>query len=144
MRALTLSGSLLAVLVLAGTAAHAEGGCVIEDAAKAALDRQVKSIEAAQTDVGSFFSGANSCINANLLKIIDFSTVIPDLAGLIASLPQKAMEKLLQDAVEKVCEVANEQIGDVVGNINSSMTSWRSGLSGEISGIISDGSISIP
>jgi phage-related minor tail protein len=132
------------VSLLAAGAAHAESGCVIEQAAQAALDRQVKAIEAAQTDVGSFFSGSNSCINSNLLQMIDFSNVIPDLAGLVSSLGTEAINNMLNSAIAQACEVANEQIADVTGNLNSSLTSWNSNLSDEIGSIISDGQISLP
>lgn len=131
-----------AFVVVAGTASAQD--CIIQDAAQAALDRQVKAIEAAQTDVSSFFQGPNSCINGDLLNMIDFSFAIPDLAGLLANLGTNAIDNLLQAGIQKACDVANEQIEDVVGNINGSMEEWQSGLSTEVAQIISDGQIVIP
>lgn len=118
-------------------------GCVVEQAAQAALDRQIRSIEAAQTDVGSFFRGANSCINSDLLNVIDFSTMIPDLSGLVANLGRDAVNNLLNQALQNACDIANEQINDVTGNLNSSMATWNTGLSDQIRNIISDGQIRV-
>lgn len=142
-RAIALSfGSMLASVSLAvPAAAQSGGGCVVEQAAQAALDRQIKSIEAAQTDVSSFFKGENSCINGDLLNMIDFSHAIPDLSGLVASLGQDAVNQLLNQAVQKACDIANEQIEDVTGNLNTSLASWDSGLSDQIRDIISDGQV---
>lgn len=131
-----------AFVVAAGTASAQD--CIIQDAAQAALDRQVKAIESAQTDVSSFFQGPNSCISGDLLNMIDFSFAIPDLAGLLANLGTGAIDNLLQAGIQKACDVVNEQIEDVVGDINGSMEEWQSGLSTEVAQIISDGQIVIP
>ena len=136
-------GILTALFLCSATAAAAQD-CVIEAAGQAALDRQVKAIEAAQTDVASFFKGPNSCINGDLLNMIDFSNAIPDLAGLFANLQTVAVDQLLQQGLQKVCDVVNEQIEGVVGDLNSSMTDWQSALPTEVSQIISDGQIAIP
>ena len=135
-------GILVALFTVSATAVAAQD-CVIEAAGQAALDRQVKAIEAAQTDVASFFRGPNSCINADLLNRIDFSNAIPDLAGLFANLQTGAVDQLLQQGLRKVCEVVNEQVEGVVGDLNSSMTDWQSALPTEVSQIISDGQIAI-
>lgn len=130
-------------MVSVANAQTAGGGCVVEQAAQAALDRQIRSIEAAQTDVASFFQGENSCINSNLLNVIDFSRAIPDLSGLVANLGQDVVNNLLNEAVQKACDIANDQIGDVTNNLNTSLVDWNSGLSTEIRGIISDGQIRV-
>ena len=142
-RAFALSvGSLLVSASFAvPAAAQSGGGCVVEQAAQAALDRQIKSIEAAQTDVSSFFQGQNSCINGNLLNMIDFSRFMQDPTGLIASLGQDQVNQLLNQAVQKACDIANEQIQDVTGNLNTSLASWDSGLDEQIRNIISDGQV---
>lgn len=136
-------GVVAAVFIGSASAAFAQD-CIIQDAAQAALDRQIKAIEAAQTDVSSFFTGPNSCINGNLLNMIDFSNAIPDLAGLIGNLQTVAVDQLLQQGLQKACDVINEQIEGVTGDLNSSMSSWQSALPTEVSQIISDGQIAIP
>ena len=130
-----------ALVLLAGTAS---AQCIIQEAATAALDRQVQAIEAAQTDVSSFFQGPNSCINGDLLNMIDFSVAIPDLAGLISSLGTNAIDGLLQAGMQKACDVVNEQIDGVVGDLNGTIQDWNTGLSTEVSQILSDGQIAIP
>lgn len=139
-------GSLLvcASLALPAIAQSTGGGCVVEQAAQAALDRQIKAIEAAQTDVSSFFKGENSCINGDLLNMIDFSRFIQDPLNMLSQIGNLNMDQLLNQAVQKACEVANEQIADVTGNLNSSFADWDSGLSDQIRDIISDGQVSIP
>ncbi|WP_299592526.1 hypothetical protein [uncultured Tateyamaria sp.] len=135
---------MFSVLAASGVnAQHSGAGCVVEQAAEAALDRQIRSIEAAQTDVASFFRGNNSCINSNLLNVIDFSTAIPDLAGLVSSLGQDAVNNMLNNAVQQACEIANEQISGVTGELNTTLSAWDSGLDDQIRGIISDGQIRI-
>lgn len=126
-------------------AAHAQssGGCVVEQAAQAALDRQIRSIEAAQTDVSSFFQGENSCINGNLLNMIDFSPSISSLSGIGMNIGQQAINTMLEQAMQQACNVANDQIQDVTGNLNTSLASWDSGLSDEIRGIISNGQVRV-
>lgn len=139
--------SLSALLISASLAlpanAQSAGGCVVEQAAQAALDRQIKSIEAAQTDVSSFFQGQNSCINGDLLNIIDFSQFMQDPTGLVSSLGQNQVNQLLNQAVKKACDIANEQIQDVTGNLNTSLASWNSGLDDQIRSIISDGQVRV-
>lgn len=139
-------GSLLvcASLALPAFAQANGGGCVVEQAAQAALDRQIKAIEAAQTDVSSFFKGENSCINADLLNMIDFSQFIQDPLNMLSQIGNLNMDQLLNQAVQKACEVANEQIADVTGNLNSSFADWDSGLDDQIKDIISDGQVRIP
>lgn len=53
------------------------------------------------------------------------------------------VNNLLNEAVQKACDIANEQIGDVTNNLNTSLVDWNSGLSDEIRGIISDGQIRV-
>ena len=133
-----------AVVILGCVSVATAQDCIIQDAAQAALDRQVKAIEAAQTDVSSFFQGPNSCINGDLLNMIDFSNAIPDLAGLIGNLQTVAVDQLLQQGLQKACDVVNEQIAGVVGDLNISNANWQSALPTEVSQIISDGQIVIP
>ena len=113
-------------------------------AMKDEVDRQVQAIEAAQTDVSSVFQGPNSCINGDLRNMIDFSNAIPDLAGLIGNLQTVAVDQLLQQGLQKACDVVNEQIAGVVGDLNISNANWQSALPTEVSQIISDGQIVIP
>lgn len=143
-RAVALVSVIVSVCAVQSVNAQGAGtgaGCVVEQAAQAALDRQIRSIEAAQTDVSSFFRGENSCINGNLLNIIDFSRFMADPAGLIGSLGQDQVNNLLNQAVQKACDVANEQIADVTGNINTTLVGWDHGLDDEIRSIISNGQI---
>lgn len=135
---------IVAVMFLGCATAASAQDCIIQDAAQAALDRQVQAIEAAQTDVASFFQGPNSCISGDLLNMIDFSNAIPDLAGLIGSLQTGLVDQLLQQGLQKACDVVNEQIEGVVGDLNGSMANWQSALPTEVSQIISDGQIVIP
>lgn len=139
--ALSLGSMLFSASFAIPAAAQSGGGCVVEQAAQAALDRQISSIEAAQTDVSSFFSGQSSCINGNLLNMIDFSGFMADPTNLMQSVGQNQVNQLLNQAVQKACDVANEQIQDVTGNLNTSLASWDSGLDDQIRNIISDGQV---
>lgn len=132
----------IAVAILAavmGAPAMAQEGCLISEAADAALDRQISAIEATQTDVASFFTGPNSCINQDLLQMIDFSVDMPDPANLLRTLQTGMYDQLLSQAQQKFCDVMNEQIDGAVGNLDATMVNWESGLSDEIRGIITDG-----
>ena len=73
--------------------------------------------------------------------MIDFSRFMQDPTGLIASLGQDQVNQLLNQAVQKACDIANEQIQDVTGNLNTSLASWDSGLDDQIRNIISDGQV---
>lgn len=141
--ALSLSSMLVSIGLTASALAQSSGGCVVEQAARAALDRQIKSIEAAQTDVSSFFQGKNSCINSNLLDIakFDFSKFMVDPFNLVQQIGQQQVNQLLNQAVQKACDIANEQIQNVTGKLNTSLSSWNSGLDDQIRNIISDGQV---
>lgn len=120
-----------------------EPDCIVQEAAQAALNRQVELIEAAKVDVSDFFTGESSCINNNLLNTIDFSVMIPDLAALINDGVIDAARGLMQDARNQVCEAINDQVADVVGDINGTLNVFETSLSEPLDGILSNGRTNI-
>lgn len=135
-RGLVLAGGVVVSLALgAGSEAQA-ATCGVEQAANAALQRRLAVIDAAKVNPSEFFTGANSCIDANLLKSFDLSAMIPDLAGFLSGGIQNIAQQAINAAKQKACEVLNEQINGVIGKINDTTSSFNSGLSGELSGIL--------
>jgi len=61
------------------------GGCLVTEAAQAALDQQIAIIKASATDIESIFSGANSRISPGPLNGFDLSGMITDPLSLLKS-----------------------------------------------------------
>lgn len=139
---ITLIASTFA-LALTATAPSAyaatQGGasCGVEAAADAALQQQIALIDAAKVNVPDFFSGANSCINSNLLQSFNLSNMIPDLAGFMQGGIQDITNNLLSQAKQQVCKLLDQQLEktigkmkEAVGNVNSSVGSELASLLG--------------
>lgn len=108
--------------------AEAANQCIVQDAADAAVQRQIALIDAAKVDPASFFAGPNSCINADLLKQFDLSNLIPDLAGWLTSAVTDAISNAITAAQQQVCNVMNEQLQNAVSAINSQMSAFQGTL----------------
>lgn len=113
-----------------GFSQETQGGanCEIEAAADAALQQQIALIDAAKVNVPDFFSGSNSCINENLLKSFDLSSMIPDLAGFMQGGAQNIAQDLINQAKHQVCKVLNDQLEktilkmrQAVGHVNDNV-----------------------
>jgi len=133
----------LGCLALAGTApvpAAAQSTstqqCGIQQAADLAVQRQLTLIDAAKTNTSEFFSGANSCIANELLSSIDLSTLIPDLSGFLTSAATTTITKLIDAAKKKVCDIVNQQINNVIGQINNKLYQFQSSITGDLSSLI--------
>lgn len=92
--------------------------CAVQQAANEALKRRLAIIDAAKVNPSDFFSGNNSCISNDLLKSLDMSNLIPDLAGFMQNGFQSAAQNILNQAKQKACETLNDQMDKVIGNIN--------------------------
>jgi len=130
-------------LILSGISgdayAQSAGGCIINQAAQAALDRQKKLIQEVSVDVGEIFNGSNSCISPDLLSVPDLSSLISDPLGLLTGAITSAIDDALNNARSQVCEAINSRINGVIGDVNSQMSSFNSGLSSELQDILSSG-----
>jgi len=92
--------------------------CAVQQAANEALKRRLAIIDAAKVNPSDFFSGNNSCISNDLLKSLDMSNLIPDLAGFMQNGFQSSAQNILNQAKQKACETLNDQMDKVIGNIN--------------------------
>lgn len=129
--ALLISGLALAALagpVRAQTSTPSAGNCIVQQAANAAVQRQIALIDAAKVNPSSFFNGANSCVAANLLQSINLSNLIPDLSGFLTSAAQGIINGVIDAAKRQVCQILDQQLYETIGSINSSMMSYQSGL----------------
>lgn len=114
-------------------------GCLVEEAAQAALQRELALIEELAANPEDSFSGPNSCINADIFSSLDLSMLIPDLAGMLTSFSTDAITGIIQGAQTQACRAINDAMGDAIGGASGRMTSFQSGLSGELQGILDNG-----
>lgn len=117
----------------------ASAQCIVDDAAQAALDRQVEIITASAVDVESIFTGPNSCINPDLLNSFDLSNLIIDPLGLITGAVTDAINNAINDAKAQVCAAINDQINGTIGEVNGAITASNSLLSTDLQGILQNG-----
>lgn len=122
--------------MLAGASA---AQCVVEDAAQAALDRELALIEALAVDPADSFRGPDSCINMDVLTSMDLSTLIPDLSGLLTSFSFEALNTIIADAQAQVCRQIQDAIDDTIGEATSAVTNFNSGLTSELENVLSNG-----
>lgn len=133
--ALMVAGALW--LGASGQEAQAQaGGCMVQQAADAAVQRQIAMIDAAKVNPSEFFSGANSCIAPALLQRIDLSNFIPSAANFLSSGVESMIGNLIQQAQQKICEALNSQLQQLVGKLNSVGGSFQSQLPGELASIL--------
>ena len=114
-------------------------GCLVEEAAQAALERELALIEELAADPEDSFSGPQSCINGDIFSSLDLSMLIPDLAGMLSSFSTDAITGIIQDAQAQACRAINDAMEDAIGGASDRMTSFSSGLSGELQGILDNG-----
>lgn len=117
----------------------AGGGCLVEEAAKAALERELALIEELAADPEDSFSGPQSCINSDIFSSLDLSMLIPDLAGMLSSFSTDAITGIIQDAQAQACRAINDAMSDAIGSATDRMSSFSSGLSSELQGILDNG-----
>lgn len=130
-------GYLSLTMCVWGVTASAQ--CIVDEAAQAALDRQVEIITASAVDVESIFTGPNSCINPDLLNSFDLSNLIIDPLSLVTGAVTDAINNAINDAKAQVCAAINDQINGAIGNVNGAITAHSSTLSTELDGILQNG-----
>jgi hypothetical protein len=128
--------ALCSALALAGTA---NAQCLVQDAAQAALERELELIEALATDPAESFRGPDSCVNMDLLTSFDLSTLIPDLSGLLTSFSFDALNGIIADAQAQVCRQIQDAIDGAIGDATSAVTNFNSGLTDELNGVLTNG-----
>ena len=128
----------LAFAVASSPAASAEG-CLVEEAAKAALEREIELIKATATNVDDTFNGPEGCISSDIFKDFDLSSFIPDLSGMLSNLSTSMITDAINSAKAKICKKINDQIKDTVGNATGAMSDFSSGLSDELKGVLDNG-----
>ena len=139
---LKVAKSFILALTISSTASGVsaqESGCLVEQAAQAALQREIELIKATATDVESTFNGPNGCIDSAIFDDFDLSMAIPDLAGLLSSISTDFIQNAINSAKSKVCRQINDQITDVVGSARDATSTFNSGLSDELRGILDNG-----
>ncbi|MBZ6078928.1 hypothetical protein [Microvirga puerhi] len=130
----------------AAQSSQQSSGCSIQQASDAALQQQIALIDAAKVNVPEFFTGANSCINPNLFKSFDLSSLIPDAAGFLQGGLAGTAENLLNQAKTQLCGVLNEQMNKLLGRLRSTITDFSSSIGSELSSILggSTGGLQLP
>lgn len=138
---MTILATALAVASATGALAQSASGsgCLVEEAAQAALQRELEMIEAAAADPEDSFSGPDSCINADIFQSLDLSMLIPDLSGFLSSFSTASISNIIQQAQQQACRAAQDAINDAVGGVTDSMSSFNSSLSDQLSGILDNG-----
>jgi hypothetical protein len=126
-----------AVLDASPASAQAGGsGCGITEAADAAIQRQIALLDAAKVDSSEFFNGANSCLGSNLLDSLDLSNLIPTSFDFLGGAADQLINGLIQRAQQQVCQVLNDQLQKVVGNINNNMFQFESVMGGQMNELL--------
>lgn len=113
--------------------------CMVEQAAQAALDREIKLIEALATDVESVFNGPQGCIDGSIFQEFDLSGLIPDLTGMLTSVATDMVSGAIASARDKVCQTINTKITDAVGSAQGTINQFSSGLTDELRGVLDNG-----
>lgn len=125
------------LFVLAAHAAQAQ--CIVDDAAQAALDRQVEIIKSSAVDVEDIFTGPSSCINPDLLNSFDLSNLIIDPLSLVTGAVTDAINNAINDAKSQICQAIQGTIDDTVGSVNTAISDHSSTLTSELDGILQNG-----
>lgn len=127
------------VLVFAALGVPAQAQCLVEDAAQAALDRELELIEALAVDPAESFRGPDACVNMDLLTSFDLSTLIPDLSGLLTSFSFDVVNGIIADAQSQVCREIQDAIDGSIGEATAAVTAFDSELTGELSAVLTNG-----
>ena len=126
------------LFVASGSASLAQD-CLVEEAAQAALERELELIRELAADPEDSFSGPSSCIAADIFNSFDLSNAIPDLAGFVTSLPTEAIAAAIDGAKEKACQAIEDTVTSSIGGARDRMGVFDSSLSDELSGILDNG-----
>jgi len=129
----------LGILASTAVSAYAQTNCRVEQAAQAALEREIELIKALATDPKDSFRGPESCISGDILSSFDLSNAIPDLAGMMQSLSMDAINNAIQSAQQQVCRQINEAVSGAIGKAQVAISNFNSNLTGELDGILSNG-----
>lgn len=129
----------IAVLATVALAGPLQAQCLVQDAAQAALQRELEIIEAMAVDPAESFKGPDSCVNMDVLNSLDLSNLIPDLSGLLTSFSMDAINGIISDAQSQVCREIQTAIDGSVGDATSAVTNFNSGLTGELNAVLSNG-----
>lgn len=113
--------------------------CLVEDAANAAYQEQLKAIGTATPDVESIFSGPASCVNTDLLDQFDLSNLIPDPLGLVTDAVTDAVTNAIQNAKQQVCQAINEKVTGTINDVQGTITDHRGTLSVELQNVLQNG-----
>lgn len=116
--------------------AQAQQGCLVQQAADSAVQRQIAMIDAAKVNPSDFFSGANSCIAPQLLQRVDLSNMIPSMQNFLSDAAMSAVNGMIQQAQSKLCSALNSQLSQLVGKLNSVGGEFQSQLGGELGSIL--------
>ena len=117
----------------------ASGQCLVEDAAQAALDRELELIEALAVDPADSFRGPDGCVNMDLLTSFDLSTLIPDLTGMLTDFSFDALDGIIANAQTQVCRQIQDAIGGSIGEAATAVAGFESGLTEELSAALTSG-----
>jgi hypothetical protein len=111
----------------------------VEDAAQAALDRELELIEALAVDPADSFRGPDGCVNMDLLTSFDLSTLIPDLTGMLTDFSFDALDGIIANAQTQVCRQIQDAIGGSIGEAATAVAGFESGLTEELSAALTSG-----
>lgn len=135
-----LASALCAGPILAQTAPVRGGSnCMVEQAAQAALDREIKLIGSLATDVEKVFNGPEGCIDGSIFQEFDLSNLIPDLSGMLTSAATDMVTNAIASAKQKVCKNISAKITDAVGTAQGTVSQFSSGLTDDLKGVLDNG-----
>lgn len=126
-------------VAFAQTAPTGGGNCMVEQAAQAALDREIKLIEALAVDVEGTFNGPQGCIDASIFQQFDLSKFIPNGTAFLSGAATELITTAIQSAKDKVCQKINDKITDAVGTAQGTISNFSSGLTDELSSVLDNG-----
>jgi len=121
------------------TAHSVQAQCIVDDAAQAALDRQVEINKSSAVDVEDIFTGPSSCIDPNLLDSFDLSNLIIAPLSLVTGAVTDAINNAINDAKTQVCQAIQGTIDNTVGSVNTAISDHSSTLTSELDGILQNG-----
>jgi hypothetical protein len=123
--------------------AQAASGCGINQAADAAVQKQIAMLDAAKVNASEFFNGVSSCLGSGLLNNLDLSRLIPTSFDFVGQAGEQIIQSVMSKAQQQVCEVVNKQLQKVVGKINEQLGKFESLLGGQLNDLLGGNSSSI-
>lgn len=113
--------------------------CMVEEAAQAALDREIALIKDLAANVDDTFNGPEGCIDSSIFQEFDLSVAIPDLAGFITSASTDLITNAISAARDKACQAINDKIANTVGTAQGTISNFSSGLTGDMQNVLDNG-----